>query len=364
MYAGVANKQTRPSKEKVKHVSQKAIAEAAGVSQATVSLVLAGRQVSSDATRRKVLAAAERLRYRPNLLVHGMQTGKSRTVGVMAPPFDFYWSRVLYGIHDVLAANDHVPITIWTRHVGPNPNENSGYAIDELEQIHRLLDRRVDGVILWPPFASLFSEHLHEFSSRDLPVVTIDHELPAKFRADSVGSDESLGGRVVAQHLLSLGHKCIGHLAGPSVATWAAARRAAIEAALAEKPGVKLVTLEAPVGDTAQAIVQAQELLTLPDRPTAIYAASDLYAKVVYRAARALKLKIPEDVSIVGFSDEDFAGEMEPPLTTVRQHPYDIGRKAAEILLARSNGEVTGTAPIRTRMPVELVARESTTRAT
>src|SRR6185437_12107332 len=89
-------------------VNQKRIADEAGVSQATVSLVLAGREVTSRETRARVLSAAERLRYRPNLLVHGIQTGKTRMIGVMAPPFDYYWSEVLYGIHDVLAAADHV----------------------------------------------------------------------------------------------------------------------------------------------------------------------------------------------------------------------------------------------------------------
>ena len=102
-------------------VSQKRIAEEAGVSQATVSLVLAGRGVSSEETTRRVMEAAERLKYRPNLLVHGIQTGKTRMVGVMAAPVDFYWSEVFYGIHDVLTDADHVPVMVWTAHSGPAP---------------------------------------------------------------------------------------------------------------------------------------------------------------------------------------------------------------------------------------------------
>src|SRR5438093_13474002 len=130
-------------------VNQKRIADEAGVSQATVSLVLAGRDVTSRETRARVLRAAERLRYRPNLLVHGIQTGKTRMIGVMAPPFDYYWSEILYGIHDVLSAADHVPIALWTAHTGLGPRNGDDFAASELEQIHRLLDRRVDGVILW-----------------------------------------------------------------------------------------------------------------------------------------------------------------------------------------------------------------------
>ena len=207
-------------------VNQKRIAEQAGVSQSTVSLVLSGRRVSSDETSQRVLKAAERLRYRPNLLVRGIQTGKTRMIGVMMPPFDFYWSEVLYGIHDVLTDADHVPITLWTAHTGATPRQRNAPG-DELLQIHRLLDRRVDGVILWPPFSQAFSEHVNEFSSRNLPVVTIDHELPPEYNADYVGSDEASGGRMAAKHLYDQGHRRMGHLAGPPVATWAlaAARR-------------------------------------------------------------------------------------------------------------------------------------------
>src|SRR5580658_9189958 len=96
--------------------SQKRIAEEAGVSQSTVSLVLAGHRLNSDATSRRVLEAAERLGYRPNLLVRGIQTGKTGTIGVLIPPFDFYWGEVLCGIHDVLTEKDSVPITLWTAH--------------------------------------------------------------------------------------------------------------------------------------------------------------------------------------------------------------------------------------------------------
>jgi DNA-binding LacI/PurR family transcriptional regulator len=215
----------------------------------------------------------------------------------------------------------------------------------------------VDGVILWPPFASLYQDHIHEFSSRDLPVVTIDHELPPEFGADFVGSDEAMGGRLVAEHLYEQGHRRIGHLAGPSIATWAVARRRAFEEALRAYANADCVTIEAPPGDTTGGLEPARQLLSRADRPTAVYAASDLYAKEVYRAARELGLRVPQDVSVVGFSDDDFAAEMEPPLTTVRQPAYEIGRKAAELALGRA---VQGRRAVQARLNVELVVRSST----
>jgi LacI family transcriptional regulator len=321
--------------------------------------VLAGQTINSFETRTKVLAAAERLRYRPNLLVQGMQTGKTRMIGVMAAPFDFYWSEVLYGIHDVLTAADHVPIMVWTAHDGPGPRRRNAPG-SELPQIHRLLDRRIDAVILWPPFASLFKEHVDEFSSRDIPVVTIDHELPAEFRADYVGTDEGAGGRMVAEHLLGLGHRRFGHLAGPADLTWALRRREAFEGALAKVRGTSCVTIEANLLIAHQGIEQARALLRLANRPTAIFAATDPLAKAVYYASREMNLKIPDDLSVVGYADDDFAQDMEPPLTTARQSGYEIGRRAAELAVGRSMETVKDRGIIRSNQPVELVVRSST----
>ena len=340
-------------------ISQKRIAKEAGVSQSTVSLILSGRGISSDETRDRVLAAAERLRYRPNLLVHGIQTGKTKMIGVMAPPFDFYWSEVLYGIHDVLTAADHVPINVWTAHSGPGPRRKNAPG-GELAQIHRLLDRRIDGVILWPTFASLFSEHVHEFSSRDLPVVTIDHELPPAFGADSVGSDEAAGGRMVAEHLLSLGHIRIGHLAGPSELAWSHGRRESFEQTLQQNRHATCVTVQANLLTPIQGFEQARELLTLRERPTSIFAATDPLAKTVYHVAAELGLRIPQDLSVVGFADDDFANEMSPPLTTVRQSGYETGREAAKLVLGRSLGTILTGKTQRVRVPVELIVRQST----
>lgn len=339
-----------------RQVSQREIGELAGVSQATVSLVLAGRKVNSEETRERVLAAANQLKYRPNLLVHGMQTGKSKAIGVMAPPFDYYWSRVLYGIHDTLALHDYVPITVWPSHSGGH----FGFETDELAQIHRLLDRRVDGVILWPPFASLFSEHVNEFRSRDLPVVTIDHTLPPSFQTHSVGSDEKLGARLVASHLIGLGHRNIGHIAGPSVTAWGKNRRKAFELEVAKCPDARVRSFEVPPGDQTPSTELVRAVLSLSDRPTAIYAATDSLAKIVYRVAGEFGLKVPRDFSLVGFADHDFSAELNPPLTTVRQPAYEIGCKAAEIVTKAAMSDERQ--PSHVELPVELIIRESTAR--
>lgn len=343
-----------------KQINQKRIAAHVGLSQATVSMVLSGRGNLSEKTSRRVLRAARELGYRPNLLVRGMQTGKSRMIGVMMPPFDFYWSEVLYGIHDVLAMADHVPITLWATHVRPLTHRAADPSVTELEQVHRLLDRRVDGVIVWPRFAEIFREHMHEFSSRKLPVVTIDQLWPANKGADYVGSDDAAGGEMAARHLLELGHRRLAHLAGPTSRTWANERRKAFEDTVGRTTGASCVTFDTPRGDpTLVAIEAARRMLVLPDRPTAVFAASDFFAKAVYQAAREVNLRIPDDLSVVGFSDDGFAPDMQPPLTTFRQPAYEVGRRAAEIVLGRSSGILPGQQIVE-KLPVSLVLRQST----
>src|SRR3954467_7558513 len=120
----------------LRRVSQQDIAREANVSRVTVSLVLAGKDQTSEETRRRVLEVAKRLRYRPNLLVQGMQTGRSGTVGVIAPVSTAFHAQIAHGIHDELLKSNYVAMQLWA---DPSPNGKG----TELEQIHRLVDRRV-----------------------------------------------------------------------------------------------------------------------------------------------------------------------------------------------------------------------------
>jgi LacI family transcriptional regulator len=165
---------------------------------------------------------------------------------------------------------------------------------------------------------------------------------------------------LVAEHLYNLGHRHFAHFAGTSTATWGPVRREAFEGPLRRHADVSCFTIEGPVGDPTPGIVQARQILSQKQRPTAIFAATDLFAKVVYRAAAEMNLRIPEDLSVVGYSDDDFAAEMLPALTTVRQNGYEIGRAAAELVLARSTGTIHTVEPRRVEMLVELVVRGST----
>lgn len=333
-------------------VSIKQIAEASNVSMTTVSRVLRGQGEISDATRARVEAAARKLKYRPNLLVKGIQTGRTQTIGVLLSPEDAFLGHILGGILDTLSEADHAPIVLRTR------KDSLGYhGLTELEQIHRLVDRRVDGVILRPVEDAASDDYLKEIWERDLPLIAVDRQLPYS-HADFVGSDDRDGAQQAAEYLLNLGHRRLGHISGPIFTSTGRDRHEAFLETIAQCPGAICHTREDLT--FAQGYTQAIELLKLPNRPTAIFAGNDLIAEGIYRAVSELGLKIPQDLSVVGFCDMAFARWMQPMLTTIRQDGVLIGQRAAELMVQRVSGELEKDEVQAIRVATKLIVREST----
>ena len=330
-------------------VSQWDIAREAGVSRVTVSLVLARKDQASPETRRRVLAAAEKLRYRPNLLVQGMQTGRTGAVGVILPASSQFHSHVARGVHDELVEADCVPILLWA-------GEGTRARDTELRQIHRLVDRCVDGVIVWPADVSVVDLHFHEIWERNIPLVTVDRETTT--HADHVGTDEEVGGRLAAEHLLALGHRRFafgGFNDRPGPLT---SRRKAFQSAL--KPAG--ASCQVVYGELPELPGLFRAVLSGPRRPTAIFAGNDSIAARAIRAAYALKMRVPEELSVIGYADLPIAAELTPALTTVRQDAYGMGRLAARMVLDRIVDRVAGrdAKPRKEHSRPELVIRSST----
>ena len=333
-------------------VSQSAIARQAGVARTTVSLALRGGEGLNPETISRVMKAAELLGYRPNNLVNAIRSGRTRMIGVMVPPYDSFWSDVLHGIHDGLIERDYVPLALWSQHRTPQTD-----AAQELRQIERLTDWRVDGAILWPWFANLYHTHISELKKRDLPLVTLDALLPDSFHADAVLSDEASGAEAVAAHLLALGHREILHFAGPATESWSRDRRACFAEAIRRAPGVKLHLVELPLLQPRHGLIH--EALRGLTAVTAVYCATDEIAEEVYEIAAAMGRKIPRDLSVIGYGHVDFGTRLNPPLTTVRQRPYRMGLVAAKLVIDRIEAE-SQAAPHIERLSVELVPRQST----
>ena len=335
----------------MKSPSQSAIAKQAGVARTTVSLVLRGGEGLAQKTIDKVMQAADELGYRPNLLVQGIRTGKSKTVGVMIPPQDSYWSAIIYGIHDELTANDYAPVFMWSGHRNDNYDE-----VGELDRVHSLIDSRVDGVILWPYYANMYAGHLAEFSSRDLPVVSIDYQIQnSDLVTDSVCADDRLGGRLITEHLLESEARYFVHFCGPQNEAWSRDRRLGCEEVLKQRGVGGAIIREVPLDAPREGVIR--EVLSGLEGSVAVFAATDHVAREVYGVAQELALKIPSDLRVAGFSDLDFAAYMNPPLSTIAVDPYVMGRKAAESILARINGAQNESQMIS--FPVKLLVRGS-----
>jgi len=336
------------------------VADLAEVSLGAASRILRGDDGHfSEETRQRVLAASRKLGWRRNLLVSGMQTGKTRTVGVVIPPYDSFWVSVLSGIHARLAEADFLPITVWLGDLDHMPH----FEADEQQGIrlmNRLLDRRVDGLILWPPFGLAYYHHARELRDSQVPVVMIDYHSDKQI-CDTVTTDERHATTLVARHLHDLGHRRIAYISGREVPsqTWALERRRGLEQAVSGMKGVELKSWRLNRAGS-NGVEVARRALSGRLRPTAVIAATDHEALDVYQAAAELGLSIPADVSVVGFADLDFAASMAPPLTTVRQRAGEIGTRAAMMILDRIEGNTAGEPSIDVRIAADLVFRRST----
>jgi len=326
------------------------IAEEAGVSTMTVSRALNNRGYVADDTRRRIIKAAQRLKYRPNRLVHALKSGRSRTIGVMISPWMSFRDRILHGIHDMLVEHNCLPVLHFH---GEGPTANRDEA--EREYLHRLLDQRVDGIIFWPSDETVPQVYLQEVWERGVPLVAVDRRLPLT-KADFSGTDDVAGGRLAAEYLLAHGHRRVALITGESCVSTYSERRKGFEEALAGQRGVDVVVAECANFEAGPA---THAILSRSDRPTAIFFPSDKFAPHVYDAVQSLGLAVGRDVSLIGFGGLEEMKLLRPKLTTVDQKPYEIGRAAASLLLDRIEGRVKAAKPRVSQIVPEVVNRES-----
>ena len=338
----------------------KDVAEAANVSVSAASKILRGDHSRfGEDTCRRVIEVSKKLGWRRNLLVSGIQTGRTHTVGVMIPPYDSFWVNVLSGIHRRLGEADYLPIAVWLGDLDHLPH----FEADEQEgvrQINRLLDRRVDALIMWPSFGLAYQDHLSDLAEKNVPLVVIDHQSDEPF-CDTVATNEVQATKSVAKHLLDLGHRriaCISSRESKSQ-TWARERREGFERAVALQKDAQVKSWRLNrTGDDGVEV--ATELLRSDLKPTAVFAVTDHEAQCVYEAAITLGLSIPGDLSVVGFADLDFAASLTPPLSTVRQRPQEIGARAASLVLERLDGKLDDKQLEHATIEADLILRDST----
>ena len=319
------------------------IAAEAGVSVPTVSRVLNGRDDVAAETRGRVEALLVRHDYRrPGLL----SRGAAKLIDVVFNDLDSPWAvEIIRGVEDV-AHRAGVGTVVWAVH------DESTSARQWWQNVQ---SRTTDGVIL---VTSALDSTL-QAELRQMPSVVVDPSGLPPIDVPTIGATNWAGGLSATEHLVALGQRRIACIAGPPRMLCSGARlggyRAALEAGGIEWDGDLVFE-----GDfhNESGFVGGQRLLDLPDPPTAIFASSDQMALGVYEAVRRRGMRVPDDISVVGFDDLPESRWASPPLTTVRQPLVEMGMLAARTILQLSRGQEVEK--LRLELATQLVVRDST----
>ncbi|MEV8070881.1 LacI family DNA-binding transcriptional regulator [Streptomyces sp. NPDC085995] len=320
------------------------VAQAAGVSQAAVSLVLGDkwRGRVSEATAERVRRAADDLGYRPNLAARNLRLGHTRTVLLVVPALTTEFFAGVYTGAARVAAEHGFGVVLYPSPEGVGPARNPFASAQAA----------LDGVIA----SSMAADALTAIRGDRLPLVMLDSDPEGSLGAATVNLDIPDAVRQVAAHLLDLGHRRFLHLAA-DVPSWTFEVRAReLAARLGAVPGTSLRTARAAIAvEDAQAATEAA--LDAPGpRPTAVVCDDDKLAVGAYKALRRLGLRVPDDISVTGVDDLGLATAVDPELTTVRLDAELFGERGMRALLA----VLEGRSPDAGDIPVELVVRGST----
>jgi LacI family transcriptional regulator len=322
------------------------VAAEAGVSIATVSKVINGRYGVAAATLAKVQAVIDDLGYESSLVARSLRSQRTNVIGILVADIEPFSAELLKGAGAAIRARGYELIVYSGSGHG---KDHSGW---ERRYISRLGGTLTDGIILVTPTVVDVDD--------STPLVAIDpHTGPSSL--PTVHGDNLAGAITATEHLLELGHRRIGFLAGRPDLESARQREQGYREALAAA-GIPVDDDLIRVGDYELETSEepARQLLTLDDRPTAIFAANDLSAMQTLHVARTLGLAIPGDVSVVGFDNIPESALIEPPLTTIDQSIQEMGRQAVEMLIDLIEGNTER--PQRVTLPTRLVVRQSTGR--
>jgi LacI family transcriptional regulator, galactose operon repressor len=328
-------------------LTQRELAARLGLSYATVSRAFNGDERVQEPTRRRVLEEAERIGFRGHSLARALRLKKSFAIGVIAvnSPHS-YWTDVLAAMErQARAVGYHV--IICHREAGAS----------SAEEIRFLLDRNVDAIVLSPHAPDEDLAALRQVVEAGTPLLMLNNILP-NFTSHYIGTDSHTGSRQACEYLLELGHRRIAFAAGPPEDYTAESRLAGYREAM-HAAGVRAQDQQVIAGgwhrEDGEAV--ARELMALPQRPTAIMCVNDPAAIGVYVELRRAGVRIPEEVSLIGYSGDRMGELLTPPLTTVRQDVERLGRRAAELVLDLIQGRREGM--IFEELPDELLVRGS-----
>ncbi|MQA61272.1 MAG: LacI family DNA-binding transcriptional regulator [Actinophytocola sp.] len=322
------------------------VARHAGVSPTTVSHVLSGKRLVGSATRERVAEAIEELGYRPNSAARQLRTKRSCAVAVLVPDLtNPFYSALTRGLADAVGGSEY----------GTYVCNTDGSLERERMFLHDVLDRGADGIVM-ASSANMPKERDLTPTRFGPPVVCIGEDY-LELDADFVTTADRVGARAATAHLLARGTTRVAMIQGPpdgGVQRTLGYVDALNAAGHEPDPALQVHgDWTRPSGREAMRTLMAQR-----PRPDAVFCANDLMAIGAMDVIHELRLRVPDDVALVGFDDVDAATIVTPALTTVRNPAYDIGHEAGQLLLSRMRGEYSG--PSRTvSLKCPLVERES-----
>jgi LacI family transcriptional regulator len=300
------------------------VAERAGVSAASVSRALSGGRGVRESVRSRILQVAQELSYRPNRAARDLRVRCTRAIGVLIPDIENpFFTSLVCGIEDVLGKTDYSLLL-------------ASYNEDPAQEERRLEVFRAEGVCGLIFAASHSPSRLYsDLAKAGVALVAVSRDV-SRLPADQVTVANQEGAHAAISHLIQLGHKRIGIINGPLVFTTARDRQAGYELALRES-GIAVDETLVIHTDFRQSCGYSamRQFLQLPTPPTAVFTGSNLLTLGALQAIHEQHLGIPNDIAIVGFDDLPWAMSLRPPLTTVAQPAFDVGRTAAELLVAR-----------------------------
>ncbi|MBN2519416.1 MAG: LacI family DNA-binding transcriptional regulator [Bacteroidales bacterium] len=332
-------------------ITIKDIAKQMGVSPSTVSRALKDHPDIGYETREAIKKLAKELNYKPNLIALSLRHSKTYTIGVIIPEMvHYFFSTVISGIEEVAhEAGYNVMIC--------QSNENFDR---EVSNAQALLAARVEGLLVSISKTTNNYEHFQNLIENQIPIVFFDRDCPG-METNRILVDDFEGAYQATEHLIKMGCKHIAHLYAPQHLEIGKKRLEGFLKALRDnnlEPDNNLI-IKCDLHEEALEIVP--RLLKLPVRPDGIFAVNDNAAAGALIAIKNSKLKIPEDIAVIGFSNSLISTVTDPPLSSVEQHGFEMGKKAAEMLFKRI--ETKNTSLVETEiLKTELIIRGSSKR--
>jgi len=316
------------------------------VSTATVSHVINETRFVSDELKARVCQVMRELNYRPDAIARSLRRGKTQNIGMIVPDISYpFLAEVARGVEDAGFELGYNVILC----------DSDGNLEMEANYIGLLQEKKVDGIVFVAAGES--SSHVQALIEQGVPVVVVDRELPG-VEVDTVMADNVGSGYQATEHLVGLGHRRIGCIAGPQMLGISNKRVEGYRRAL-EQHGIPLREELIARGDfrCRGGYEAMRELLALDEPFTAVFACNDLMAVGAICATSKKKLRMPQDIAIIGCDDIALASFTNPSLTTVAQPKHEMGAAAVEMLVERIRDK--SRPPARRFLPTELVLRDS-----